>query len=51
MINSDQRSPNLSSEILIGQPDRRFDLSLPDKFDHSRVTFEVQVKFSAVIRS
>src|SRR5216684_2720020 len=28
-MSSDQRSPNISREILTGQPDRRFDLGLP----------------------
>jgi hypothetical protein len=33
MISNDQRSPNLSSEILTGQPERRFDLGLPGTSD------------------
>jgi hypothetical protein len=29
MINSDQRSPNISREMLTGHPERRFGLGLP----------------------
>ena len=29
MINSDQRSPKVSSEMLTGQPERRFDFTFP----------------------
>src|SRR5690242_11023434 len=43
MISSDQRSPNLSSEILTGQPDRRFDFGFPGTLDRITITCELQV--------
>src|SRR5579864_373025 len=33
MISKDQRSPNISREMLTGQPDRRFDLGFPGTLD------------------
>jgi hypothetical protein len=33
MISKDQRSPNISREILTGQPDRRFGLGFPGIFE------------------
>src|SRR6266699_750403 len=49
MISNDQRSPNLSSEILTGQPDRGFDLGLPGTSDTlSTITCEMQVIIEGV---
>src|SRR6266849_10482970 len=50
MISSDQRSPNLSREILTEQPDRRFDLGLPGTSDTlSKITCETQVNITSLI--
>src|SRR5258708_28661575 len=44
MISSDQRSPNLSREILTGHPDRRFDIGFSGTFDTlSNITCKLQV--------
>src|SRR6185312_16967884 len=44
MISSDQRSPNISSEILTGQPDRGFDFGFPGTFTYiSNITCGLQV--------
>src|SRR6478752_4330817 len=44
MISSDQRSPKISSEILTGQPDRRFNFGLPATLDATKLTCIMQLK-------
>jgi len=47
MIKSDQRSPNLSSEMLTGHPDRGFELGLPGTvWDDSNITCIKQAMYS-----